>query len=69
MLVLGRKENQSIIIGDAIKITIMGRSGSCIRVGVQAPRDIRVIRAELTPNCHDLAELGDHPRPVVHGSE
>ncbi|MCP4190139.1 MAG: carbon storage regulator [Planctomycetaceae bacterium] len=47
MLVLARKENQSIIIGDAIKITIVGRSGSSIRVGVEAPRDLKVMREEL----------------------
>ena len=47
MLVLARKDNQSIIIGDAIKITIVGRSGSSIRVGVEAPRELKVIREEL----------------------
>ncbi len=51
MLVLGRKENESIIIGDNIRITIVGRSGSCVRVGVQAPGDVRIMRAELTPNA------------------
>ena len=64
MLVLGRKENESIIIGDAIRITIVGRSGSSIRVGVQAPRDLRVMRAELQPHCYDLAELGQRSGPL-----
>ena len=54
MLVLGRKENESIIIGDQIKITIVGRSGASVRVGVQAPRDIRVIRAELGTDGYPL---------------
>ena len=47
MLVLGRKENESIIIGDSIRITIVGRCGSSVRIGVQAPRDVRVMREEL----------------------
>ena len=47
MLVLGRKENETILIGDNIRVTIVGRSGSSIRVGVQAPRDIRVVRQEI----------------------
>ncbi len=47
MLVLGRKENESILIGDTIRVTIVGRSGSSIRVGVEAPRDVRVVREEL----------------------
>ena len=47
MLVLGRKENESIVIGDNIKITIVGRSGSTIRLGIEAPRDVSVVRQEL----------------------
>jgi carbon storage regulator len=47
MLVLGRKENQSIIIGQNIRVTIVGRSGSSIRIGVQAPSDVRSVREEL----------------------
>jgi carbon storage regulator len=49
MLVLGRKENQSILIGENIRVTIVGRSGSSIRIGVQAPREVQVIREELPP--------------------
>jgi carbon storage regulator len=48
MLVLGRKENQSIVIGENIRVTIVGRSGSSIRIGVQAPNDVRIVREELT---------------------
>jgi carbon storage regulator len=48
MLVLGRKENQSIIIGDNIRVTVVGRSGSSIRIGVEAPNDVRIVREELT---------------------
>ena len=47
MLVLGRKENESIIIGNNIRVTIVGRCGSSIRVGVQAPNDVRIVREEL----------------------
>ena len=47
MLVLGRKENESILIGDNIRITVVGRSGSSIRIGVQAPQSVQVVREEL----------------------
>ncbi len=47
MLVLGRKENESILIGDSIRITIVGRCGSSIKLGVEAPRDVRVWREEI----------------------
>ncbi len=51
MLVLGRKQNESIIIGQSIRITIVGRCGSSIRVGVEAPKDVRVMREELSPKA------------------
>ena len=61
MLVLGRKENESIIIGDSIRITIVGRSGSSVRVGVQAPRDIRVLREELRTPSTTVPDEGMGP--------
>jgi len=60
MLVLGRKENESIIIGDAIKITIVGRCGASVRVGIQAPKEIPVVREELSSSERDsCAEATD----------
>ena len=47
MLVLGRKENESILIGDNIRITIISRSGSSIKIGIDAPGDVKVLRGEL----------------------
>ena len=47
MLVLTRKINESIMIGDKIEIRIMGVKGDQIKLGVSAPRDIAVYRAEL----------------------
>jgi carbon storage regulator CsrA len=47
MLVLGRKENQSILIGDDIRVTVVGRCGSCVRIGVEAPGHVRIVRQEL----------------------
>lgn len=66
MLVLGRKENESIIIGDQIRVTIVGRSGSSIRVGVEAPDHVRIVREELTGRGKDGSQsAGPH---VVIGS-
>ena len=47
MLVLGRKQGESIRIGDDIEITIAGIQGNRVRLGIQAPDDVRVLRAEL----------------------
>ena len=47
MLVLSRKLNQEIVIGDDIKITVLKIKGNTIRLGIDAPRDVKVIRGEL----------------------
>ena len=48
MLVLSRKQNQEIVIGDNIKITVLKIKGNTIRLGIDAPRDVKVIRGELS---------------------
>ena len=47
MLVLSRKTRQQILIGDNITVTILLVKGQVVRVGIEAPRDVRVLRAEL----------------------
>lgn len=47
MLVLSRKENQSLIIGDDIKVTVLKVEGANIRIGIEAPKDIPVHRQEV----------------------
>jgi carbon storage regulator len=47
MLVLTRKSNQSIMIGDDIEVSVLSIMGEKVRVGIQAPRDIPVFRKEV----------------------
>jgi carbon storage regulator len=47
MLVLTRKSNQSIMIGDEIEISVLAIIGEKVRIGIQAPRDIPVFRKEV----------------------
>ncbi len=47
MLVLTRRKNQSIVIGDDIVITVLDVKGDNIRLGITAPRDVQVYREEL----------------------
>jgi len=47
MLVLTRKANEQIQIGDNVVITILQVKGQLVRVGIEAPREIRVLRSEL----------------------
>ena len=47
MLVLTRKSNQSIMIGDDIEVSVLAIMGEKVRIGIQAPRDIPVFRTEV----------------------
>jgi carbon storage regulator len=47
MLVLSRKESQRIRLGDSIVITIVKISGDKVRVGIEAPNNVLVLRDEL----------------------
>lgn len=47
MLVLSRKKNESIMIGDTIEIKIISVDGDQVRVGIDAPRNLDVHRKEI----------------------
>jgi carbon storage regulator len=47
MLVLSRHVNEEILIADNIRIVIVRLKGSIVRIGIEAPADITVRRAEL----------------------
>jgi len=47
MLVLTRKSNQSIMIGDDIEVSVLAIMGEKVRIGISAPRDIPVFRKEV----------------------
>jgi len=49
MLILTRKQGESITIGENIKVTILDVKGKYVRVGVEAPRDLAVHRQEISP--------------------
>ena len=61
MLVLTRKTNQSIMIGDDVEVTVLAVSRDKIRLGITAPKDVPVFRKEvyLSIEGDKLAEDGD----------
>jgi carbon storage regulator CsrA len=50
MLVLTRKQQEQIQIGDNVTITILKIKGRAVRLGIEAPRQLKVIRGELPPH-------------------
>ncbi len=56
MLVLTRKQGEGILIGGDIAVTVISIDGDKVRIGIQAPKNVRVIREELT------AEFGQENR-------
>ncbi|MFI5121836.1 MAG: carbon storage regulator CsrA [Vicinamibacteria bacterium] len=59
MLVLTRKTNQSIMIGDEIEVTVLAVSRDKIRLGITAPRDIPVFRKEVYLSIQGEAAEGN----------
>jgi carbon storage regulator len=53
VLVLTRKSNQSIMIGDDIEISVLAVMGEKVRIGIEAPRSVPVFRREVYVEIHD----------------
>ncbi len=63
MLVLSRKERERIRLGDSIVLTIVRVSGDRVRLGIEAPADMLVLREEL--DAEDLERLEIAGRDVT----
>jgi carbon storage regulator len=63
MLVLTRKTNQSIMIGDEIEVSVLAVSRDKIRLGITAPRDVPVFRKEVYLSIKDESG-GDEDTPI-----
>lgn len=71
MLVLTRKQNEKIRIGDNITITVVRMKGKSVRLGIEAPHNVNVLRGELVFDAVD--DDGDlHGEPAsgaVHADQ
>jgi len=63
MLVLARKLNEKIKLGDDIEIMIVAISGDTVRLGINAPRDLKILRSEI------YAEILSQNQEAVSGEE
>ena len=53
MLILTRKLNESVIIDGDIKITILGTKGKDVKIGIEAPEDVKIWREEIYEKLDD----------------
>lgn len=65
VLVLTRKVQQQLVIGDQIRITVVRIKGNTVRLGIEAPRAMRVVRAEL-PRESEPSPPDAGPRLAAH---
>ncbi len=50
MLVLTRRQGESVRIGNDVVVKVLGVDRGKVRVGIEAPKDVLVLRSELTPD-------------------
>lgn len=55
MLILTRRVGESIKIGDNVVVTVLNKSGNQVKIGIEAPKSVNVVRTELlAPNAESI---------------
>jgi len=57
MLVLSRKTAQTVMVGSDIRITVVRLEGNQVRIGIEAPHDVRILRGELVEEGEETLNL------------
>lgn len=65
MLILSRRESESVHLGDDIVLTIVRVSGEKVRIGIQAPPHIKVLRNELEIEDSKATKADSVPNPAT----
>lgn len=66
MLVLSRKVGEKILIGDSISVTVVRISGGGVRIGIEAPADLPVVREELSLEQDSRSDSNGEPVMQPH---
>jgi len=60
VLVLSRKVDESLVIGDNIVLTVLAVEGDKVKIGVAAPREIRILRQEIFQAIQEQEQIIEH---------
>jgi carbon storage regulator len=63
MLILTRRINETLNIGDEIQVTVLGIKGNQVRIGINAPRDVPVHREEIYQRIQREEQHGHDEKP------
>ena len=67
MLVLRRKPGESIILSGVIKICVLAVEGERVKIGIDAPPDVVIVREELLTDCDNEEHTPLLPKAVTDG--
>lgn len=62
MLVLSRKQMESLLIGQGVRVTVLKVDRNQVRLGIEAPRDVSILRSELADGPETTPAA--HPAPM-----
>jgi carbon storage regulator len=65
MLVLSRRESERIVVGGSIVVTVVRVSGDKVRLGIEAPENVVVLRGELEPHLPGATPTNGNPGPLA----
>ena len=70
MLVLSRKSGEAILVGNDVRVVVVDVSGGVVRLGIEAPRELNVVREEihLEIRGENLRASGSVGAPETEGS-
>ena len=69
MLVLTRKASQQVMIGTEIRITVVRTDRNRVRLGIEAPGAMTILRGELTPTATAHGRQASHPAAPTRGQK
>lgn len=69
MLILTRRINETLNIGDDVQVTVLGIKGNQVRIGINAPRDVPVHREEIYQRIKREERMGDDAKSDDYSSD